>query len=340
MTGAQIEQLRQARTIESVVAEDGWNLTTTDGDIPEDVVAAYISPNAPNHWGSRALMGRWLIPADAPPGRDAERVVVLGYQFWQRYYAGDPGVVGRTIQLVRKNYQIVGVMPPRFRWREADIYMPLAVKIEPNIYYGVNIRIKPGVSVADANADLQPILQQFAKDSPGRYPDAFRVNLRSIVELYARPMGPKLLLLLGAVASLLLVGCANVSILLLVRGAHRQQELAVRAALGAGTGPHRAATPDGGRGDRHRGDRVRRADRLEGPGAHRRLDSHELVRGGIGDRDEPAGAARQHGARRGDRDGLRRVARAAALASGPRARDPGERAARAWAAPRGGARTV
>jgi predicted permease len=233
--GHQIERLRQARTVENVVAQDGWNLTTTDGDIPEDVVAAYISPNAPNNWGVPALMGRWLIPADAPPGQDAERVVVLGYQFWQRYYAGDPGVVGRTIQLVRKDYQIVGVMPPRFRWREADIYVPLAVKSDPNIRYGVLFRIKKGVSVADANADLQPILEQFAKETPG-YPDSFKVTLRSIVESYARPMGPKLMLLLGAVTSLLLVGCANVSILLLVRGAHRQQELAVRAALGAGRG--------------------------------------------------------------------------------------------------------
>ena len=81
--------------------------------------------------------------------------------------------------------------------------------------------------------ELQPILQEFAKNTPGRYPDAFRVNLRSIIEMYARPMGPRLFLLLGAVTSLLLIGCANVSILLLVRGAHRQQELAVRAALGA-----------------------------------------------------------------------------------------------------------
>jgi len=229
----QIEQLRQARTIESVVAEDGWNLTTTDGDIPEDVVAAYISPNAPNHWGVPAMMGRWLIPSDAPAGGDAERIVVLSYQFWQRYYTGDPGIVGKTIQLVRKNYQIVGVMPPRFRWREADVYMPLATREDPNIGYGVNVRIKPGVQVADANADLQPILQQFAKETPARYPDQFQVKLRSIVELYARPLGPKLLMLLGAVASLLLVGCANVSILLLVRGAHRQQELSVRAAIGA-----------------------------------------------------------------------------------------------------------
>jgi predicted permease len=178
-------------------------------------------------------MGRWLVPADAPQGQDPARVVVLGYQFWQRYYAGDPAVVGRTIQLVRKNYQIVGVMPPRFRWREADIYVPLHVRLDPNIYYGANLKIRPGVSPAAANAELQPILQQFARETPGRYPDEFRVHLRSIIEMYARPMGPRLFLLLGAVTSLLLVGCANVSILLLVRGAHRQQELAVRAALGA-----------------------------------------------------------------------------------------------------------
>jgi predicted permease len=234
LTGAQVEQLRQARTIESVVAEDGWNLTTTDGDIPEDVAASYLAPNAPNHWGNPALLGRWLVPADAPPGQDPARVVVLGYQFWQRYYSGDPAVVGRTLQLIRKDYQIVGVMPPRFRWREADIYLPLKVRLDPNIYYGVTLKVRPGVSTSAANAELQPILQEFARQSPGRYPDGFRVNLRSIIELFARPMGPRLYLLLGAVTSLLLVGCANVSILLLVRGAHRQQELAVRAALGAG----------------------------------------------------------------------------------------------------------
>jgi predicted permease len=233
MTGAQLEQLRQAGTVESVVGEDGWNLTTTDGDIPEDVVASYLSPNAPNHWGVPALMGRWLIPADAPPGEEPARVVVLGYQFWQRYYTGDPAVVGRTIQLVRKNYEIVGVMPPRFRWREADIYVPLKVGLDPNIYYGVSLKIRPGVPTDRANAELQPILQEFARHTPARYPDTFRVNLRSIIEMYARPMGPRLFLLLGAVTSLLLIGCANVSILLLVRGSQRQQELAVRAALGA-----------------------------------------------------------------------------------------------------------
>jgi len=234
--GIQIEQIRQASAIESVVGEDGWNLTTTDGDLPEDVQASYIMPNAPAHWGSTALMGRWLVPADALPGKEPERVVVLGYQFWQRYYTGNPDVVGRTIQLVRKPYLIVGVMPPRFRWREADIYVPLKFTRDPNNYSGVTVKLRPGVSAGQANAELQPMLEQFAKESPLRFPDTFRVNLRSIIELYARPLGPTLYLLFGAVASLLLIGCGNVSILLLARGAQRQHELAVRAALGARRG--------------------------------------------------------------------------------------------------------
>jgi predicted permease len=236
LNGAQIEQLRQAKSIESVVGEDEWNLTTTDGDLPEDVEAAYVTANSPNHWSMPALMGRWLIPSDGPMGQEPERVVVLGYKFWQRYYSGDPAVVGRTIQLVHKNYRIVGVMPPRFRWREAAIYVPLKVTLDPNIYFGSSLKVRPGFTFAQANAELQPLLEQFAKQAPSRYPDSFRVDLRSITELYAKPMGPTLYLLFGAVASLLLIGCANVSILLLARGAQRQHELAVRSALGAGRG--------------------------------------------------------------------------------------------------------
>ena len=231
--GAQMDLLGQAKSIESVVGEDGWNLTTTDGDIPEDVVAAYITPNAPNHWGTPALLGRWFIPSDGPPGHEPERVVVLGYAFWQRYFSGDPGVVGRNIQLVRKNYQIIGVMPPRFRWREAEIYVPLKISLDPKMFFGVTLRVRSGYTLDQADAELQPILERMAKETPAGYPDTFRVHLRSIIELYAKPMGATLYLLFGAVASLLLIGCGNVSILLLARGAQRQHELAVRAALGA-----------------------------------------------------------------------------------------------------------
>ena len=233
LSGPQMDQLRQAKSLEDVTGMDWWNLTTTDGDLPEDVQAMYISPNAPNHWGIRARMGRWLIPSDAPPGQPAQPVVVLTYQFWQRYFVGDPNVVGRTIQLVHKPYQIVGVMPPRFKWGAADMYIPLKVTQDPNIRYAASLKIREGVSEAQASAELQPILEEFRKQSPTQYPESFKVKLRSIVEVYARPLGPTLYLLLGAVASLLLIGCANVSILLLARGTERQHELAVRAAIGA-----------------------------------------------------------------------------------------------------------
>jgi predicted permease len=234
LNGPQVEQLSRTKSLESVVAIDGWNLTTTDGDLPEDVQALSIAPNAPNHWGIRALKGRWLIPSDAPPGQEPQHVVVLGYQFWQKYFLGDPDVLGRTLRLVHKSYKVVGVMPPRFKWGQGDVYLPGKVTQDPNIYFWTSLKLRPGITAAQANAELQPIVEEFAKQSPARYPEKFRVNLRSIVEVYARPLGPTLYLLLGAVASLLLIGCANVSILLLARGTERQHELAVRAAIGAG----------------------------------------------------------------------------------------------------------
>ena len=234
LSGPQADLLRQAKSIEDVTLMDWWNLTTTDGDLPEDVKANYISPNAPNHWGMHALMGRWLIPSDAPPGESPQPVVVLTYQFWQRYYLGDPHVIGRTIRLVHKPYQIVGVMPKRFRWADVDIYVPLRVTQDQNTQVFASLKLKPGVSKAQAAAELQPILEGFAKQRPERYPESFKVRLPSIVDVYARPLGPTLYLLLGAVGSLLLIGCANVSILLLARGTERQHELALRAAIGAG----------------------------------------------------------------------------------------------------------
>src|SRR6202049_1235386 len=233
LSGPQADQLRQTKSVEDVTLMDWWNLTTTDGDLPEDVQAMYIDPNAPNHWGIRALMGRWVIPSDAPPGQTPQPVVVLTYHFWQRYYMGDPNVSGRTIQLVQKPYQIVGVMPPRFKWGNPDMYVPLKVTQDPNIRYAASIKIRPGVNMEQAGAELQPLVEEFARQAPTQYPDKFKVKLRSIVEVYARPLGPTLYLLLGAVASLLLLCCANVSILLLARGTERQHELAVRAAIGA-----------------------------------------------------------------------------------------------------------
>jgi putative ABC transport system permease protein len=146
---------------------------------------------------------------------------------------GDPNVIGRKIQLVHKPYEVVGVMPPRFKWGESDIYIPQKVSQDPLVTFGASIKLRPGGTLAQADGELQPLFEEFARQSPTHFPEKFRVNLRSIVDLYARPLSTTLYLLLGAVGSLLLIGCANVSILLLARGAERQHELAVRAAIGA-----------------------------------------------------------------------------------------------------------
>ncbi len=233
LNGQQLQQLRQARSIESIMAINWWNLNTTDGDLPEDVQGVAVSADSFNHFGIPALKGRWFLPSDAPPGEDPQRVAVLSYEFWQRYFVGDPNIVGKKLQLVHETYEVIGVMPPRFKWGDGEVYLPLKVTQDSNLTFGCSIKLRPGVTPAQADAELQPLIEQFAKESPSHYPDAFRVDLRSIVDLYARPLGPTLYLLFGAVASLLLIGCANVSILLLARGAQRQHELAVRAAVGA-----------------------------------------------------------------------------------------------------------
>jgi putative ABC transport system permease protein len=233
LSGQQLNQLRRARSIESIVGVTWWNLTTTDGDLPEDVQGVAVSTESPNHFGIPALKGRWFLPSDAPPGEDPQRVAVLSYEFWQRYFVGDPHVVGKRLHLIHESYEVIGVMPPRFKWGDGEVYLPLKVTQESGLSFACSIKLRPAVTLAQADAELQPLVEQFAKESPSHYPETFRVDLRSIVELYARPLGQTLYVLLGAVGSLLLVGCANVSILLLARGAQRQHELAVRAAVGA-----------------------------------------------------------------------------------------------------------
>ncbi|HEY3938201.1 MAG TPA: ABC transporter permease [Bryobacteraceae bacterium] len=233
LTGPELSELRKATCIESLAASDEWDLTTTDGDLPENVKAVYLTGNAGSHFGVPALLGRTLIPSDAPEGQDPQPVVVLSYLFWQRHFNADPGVLGRVLQLVHKNYTVVGVLPARFTWEDADVYLPLKIENDPNVAYSSMIRLKPGVSHRIANAELQAMLVQFAKQRPTHFPKDFRVDVRGLNDQYVKKLGHSLFLLLGAVALLLLIGCGNVSILLLARGTARQHELAVRAAVGA-----------------------------------------------------------------------------------------------------------
>jgi predicted permease len=234
LTGPQYQQYRNARSIESASAEEHWSLTTTGGDLPEDVNAVYFSGNAFNHFGVPAFLGRDLVPSDAPEGGDPQPVAVLGYAFWQRHYNGERDVIGKTIQLVHKNYTIVGVAAPRFTWGDGDVYLPLKLSADPTRTYEVNTRLRPGVSHATANAEFQSLLNQFAKETPAHFPtDGFKVAIQGLNEHFVKQLGNTLILLLCAVGLLLVIGCGNVSILLLARGTAREHEFAVRSAVGA-----------------------------------------------------------------------------------------------------------
>jgi predicted permease len=233
LTGPQLQQLRQASCVESVAAMEGWNLTTTEGDLPEDVQATYLTSNSFVHFGVPTLLGRGLLPSDAPEGQDPENVAVLGYDFWQRHYNGDPNIVGKNIQLVHKTYLIVGVVRPRFTWGDGEVYLPLKITADPARTDFPMIRLKPGVTRAAVNAEFQSLLEQFAKQTPSHFPEHFRVAVEGLNDHFVSDIGDTLYLLLAAVALLLLIGCGNVSILLLARGTARQHEIAVRSAIGA-----------------------------------------------------------------------------------------------------------
>ncbi len=234
-TGPQFQKIRESPLVESAFAQDDWNLTTTGSDLPEDVQAIYLTGNAFNQLGVPALLGRGLLPSDAPEGQDPQPVAVLGYKFWQRHYNGERDVLGKNIQLVHKNYTIVGVAQPRFSWGDADVYLPLKISADPSRGYNVEVKLKPGVSYAAVDGEFQSLFERFAKETPKHFPaDGFRVKVQGFNDRFMRQLGPTLYLLLGSVALLLLIGCGNVSILLLARGTAREHEFAVRAAVGAG----------------------------------------------------------------------------------------------------------
>jgi putative ABC transport system permease protein len=234
LTAAQWQAIRKSPAVEDAFASDGWNLTVTGRDLPEDVNASYFTSNAFRYFGVPALLGRGLLPSDAIDGQDPQPVAVLGYKFWQRHFGSNPGIVGQTIELVHKLYTIVGVVPPRFTWDDADVYLPLKVTQDNARTYYVGIRLKPGVTHQAADAALQPLIAQFAKETPKHFPQTrFKLHLVGLNEDFVKDIGGTLYLLFASVAFLLLIGCVNVSVLELARGAARQNEFAIRAAIGA-----------------------------------------------------------------------------------------------------------
>ena len=112
LNGPQTRELEKARSLEYVVAFNGWSLTVTGSDVPENVEAMYFTGNIFQMLGVPAMLGRYFLPSDAPEGQDPQPVVVLTYKFWMRHYNGDRSIIGKTIQLLHKNYAVIGVMPP------------------------------------------------------------------------------------------------------------------------------------------------------------------------------------------------------------------------------------
>ena len=188
LSARQFDQLKQLSCFESVAAFSGWSLTTTDSDLPEDVEAIYLTPNVTTMLGVPALLGRPLLASDAPEGRDPEPIVVLSYKFWQRYYNGRTDILGKTLRLVHKPYTIVGVMPQRFTWQGGDVYLPLRLEETKGPNYGSVIKLRPGITKAAAEAQMQPLWSN-SPSKPGAFSAGFRVHIAGLNDWVQRNIG-------------------------------------------------------------------------------------------------------------------------------------------------------
>jgi putative ABC transport system permease protein len=234
LTGAQLQEFRQLNSVDAALGQVNWEFSTTGSDLPEDVRAVFFTPNASGYFGVPALLGRGLLPSDAPEGQDPQPVVVLSFSFWKRRFAGEPQIVGKTLSMAHQDYTIVGVLPPRFAWTMADVYLPLKITNDRSAMLWLScVKLKPGVSAQAAEAEFQPLLEIFAKQAPAHFPEDFRIHLQRLTDEHDLTFVHTLYLLFAAVALMLWIGCANFSILLLARGTSRQHEFALRSAIGA-----------------------------------------------------------------------------------------------------------
>lgn len=242
LTPPDFEEWRdQNTTFSAMAAYRGWAPDLTGSGDPRSLGGAAVSGNYLSLLGATPAAGRLLTPADDDPG--SEPGIVLSYAFWQQQFGGDPAVVGRTLTLNGEPWRVVGVTDSAFKPPLAsapDIMR--AIRRPPNDGCGrgcVTLRVigrmKPGVSIAQAQGDLARIAERQARD----YPQTNEGVGAWLIPLHEQITGetkPALLALAGAVGFVLLIACVNLANLLLVRGAGRTRELGVRAALGAGRG--------------------------------------------------------------------------------------------------------
>ena len=204
---------------------------------PESFGGVLLSGNAFNFLGVPPVVGRTIQPSDIRPDGEAEPVVVLSHRLWLRLFEGSPSAVGRTLRLNGRPHTIIGVMPSRFGWYGSDgFWLPLSPTRRDVAWINPIVRLAPGVSKAVAEEQLIALNKRLALEKPAGFPGrGFTTTLRNYLDVTVASgeMRTSLRLLLGAVAFLLLIACANVANLQLARGTARAREMAVRMSIGA-----------------------------------------------------------------------------------------------------------
>lgn len=233
---SQFNEIAQNTTIfTGVTASTISNVVLTGSGEPQRLRGNYITPNTFDVLGVEPILGRASAEDDVQPGHG--EVALLSYRYWQAHYGGSPSILGRVLTLDKHPRTIIGVMPPRFLWRGGDVYLPIQITNEDSIQgqhtFALVGRLKPGVTEAQAAAELQPIFKDIAHKVPGAYPVDLRVGIMPFDQMFQSGLASTLYLLLGAVAVLLLIACVNVSSLMLARAVNREHEFVVRASIGA-----------------------------------------------------------------------------------------------------------
>jgi predicted permease len=221
---------------DGIVGMQGHRHYVTGLEKPRQMIVFAVSPGYFSVMGMKPLLGRGFLPEEEQPGQG--QVVVLSHAFWREQMGGDPQVLGRSLALDDQSYTIVGVMPAAFRdhlRRCAPCWVPLT--LEPEARGGgttIRARLKPGVTLAQAQAHMDVLAEQLAQREPGK--TGYTVALRRFLDDQVAGSRSLLYLLWGGVGLVLLIACANASGLFLVHSSVRRQEVAIRSALGASRG--------------------------------------------------------------------------------------------------------